>query len=138
MRERQIAFDRTSFFARHDTQRQQCGKAGGDDGDGCCILDYRSAEPDVSSYVAIIRAPYFDETSQTWEEGFFCRACASRGQEHAGDGSENSSAANNYSPSSYPAWDLPYRRYTRDGMRKHIQEHGRIYKLVDHGGDYVQ
>ncbi|KAK8079769.1 hypothetical protein PG997_007587 [Apiospora hydei] len=138
MKERQIAFDRTSFFARLDTQRQQCGKAGGDGGDGCCILEYRSAEPDVSSYVATVRAPYFDETSQIWEEGFFCRACASRGQEHAGDGSEYSSAANNYPPSSYPAWDLPYRRYTRDGMGKHIHEHGRIYKLASQEGGCVQ
>ncbi|KAK8051219.1 hypothetical protein PG993_002604 [Apiospora rasikravindrae] len=134
---RQIAFDRTSFFARLNAEGQERDVVGGT-GSDCSILEYKSAEPDVLSYVATIRAPYFDETSQIWEEGFFCRACASRGQEHAGGGAEESSAANNYPRSCHPAWDLPYRRYTRDGIEKHLQDHGRIYRLVSQEGGCVQ
>lgn len=130
MSRRRVAFDRTSFFAEFDARRQ--------DGSDGAILEYRSAEPDVLSYVATIRAPYLDETSQKWEEGFFCRACASRGQEHAGGDSGATSTTNSYPRDCYPAWDLPYRRYTRDGMKQHLEEYGKVYKLVDQDGGCVQ
>ncbi|KAK7928054.1 hypothetical protein PG985_005052 [Apiospora marii] len=130
MSKRCIAFDRTSFFAEFDARRQ--GGCGG------AILEYRSAEPDVLSYVATIRAPYLDKTSQRWEEGFFCRACASRGQEHAGGDSGAISITNSYPRDCYAAWGLPYRRYTRDGMKQHLMEHGKVYKLVVQEGDCVQ
>lgn len=130
MSKRRLAFDRTSFFAEFDAQRK--GEGGG------TILEYRSAEPDVLSYMATIRAPYLDEATQRWEEGFFCRACASRGQEHAGGDAGATSITNSYPRNCYAAWDLPYRRYTRDGIKQHLEEYGKVYKLVDQEGGCVQ
>jgi hypothetical protein len=47
---------------------------------------YTSIRPDGDldplRFVAVIRAPYSDESTQYFEEGFLCRACASRGLEH--------------------------------------------------------
>ncbi|KAK6827809.1 hypothetical protein PG995_010254 [Apiospora arundinis] len=138
MSKRCVAFDRAAFFAKFDTQQRSSDDS---------ILEYRSAGPDVLSYVAVIRAPYLDEGSQIWEEGFFCRACASRGQEHAGNSSgvysssfstAATAAANNHPPNCYPAWDLPYRRYTRNGMKQHLEEYGNVYKLPSQGEDCVQ
>ncbi|KAK8059526.1 hypothetical protein PG996_009456 [Apiospora saccharicola] len=124
-----IAFDRTSFFAEFDAQRQ---------GGRGPILEYRSAEPDVLSYVSTIRAPYLDDISQRWEEGFSCRACASRDQEHAGGDAGVTSTTNSYPRNCYPAWDLPYRRYTRDGIKHHLEQYGNIYKLASEGESCVQ
>ncbi|KAK8106186.1 uncharacterized protein PG998_003347 [Apiospora kogelbergensis] len=140
MSKRCVAFDRTAFFAaaKSDARRRS-----GDD----TILEYRSAEPDVLSYVAVIRAPYLDKRSQTWEEGFFCRACASRGEEHTGAGAREVShpsapattaTTNTYPRNYYPAWDLSYRRYTRDGMKQHLEDHGKVYKLRSQAGGCVQ
>ena len=69
-------------------------------------------------------------------------------EEHAGGGARRASLpsltpatptmANAYPRNYYPAWDLSYRRYTRDGMKEHLENHGKIYKLMSQAGGGVQ
>jgi hypothetical protein len=68
---------------------------------------------DTLKFVTTIRAPYFDKTSQSWEEGFFCRACVRQGF-------TNHLTQANMGPYRFPAWDWPWKRYTRDGMEAHL------------------
>lgn len=72
-------------------------------------------------YTTVIRAPFWDIDKECYEEGFLCRACATQGYSHRTDVSLLNSAE-------YPIWDLPWRRYTRNGMKEHLREHGAICK----------
>ncbi|CAI4218952.1 unnamed protein product [Parascedosporium putredinis] len=87
------------------------------------------APAESHAYASTIRAPYLDSESGSFEEGFFCRACAWHGPEHV----------NRVPPHiGYPnvlhtAWGVPWRRYTREGMQAHIAKHGDILKTDDLG-----
>jgi hypothetical protein len=75
-------------------------------------------------YTTVIRAPYWDAHTERFEEGFFCRACSSQGWSHR---SRNGLTC--YFFKEYPVWGLPWRRYTRDGMKAHIDRYGTIFKI---------
>lgn len=73
------------------------------------------------------RAPYWDEKSGDYEEGFFCRACAWRGYEFGVP--RQWCRIIDLPP--VPSWGVSWKRYTRDGMRAHLQEYGRTRKMSD-------
>jgi hypothetical protein len=75
-------------------------------------------------YTAVIRAPYWDAHAARFDEGFFCRACSSQGWTFRGRFGHD--LARQYE---YPIWGLPWRRYTRDGMRDHIDRYGTIFEI---------
>lgn len=82
--------------------------------------------PNGWAYASTIRAPYWDEESGAFEEGFFCRACAWRGAECGVP-----MWWRIIEPAPAPSWGIPWRRYTRDGIRAHLKEHGPIRKMWD-------
>ena len=82
-------------------------------------------DPRDTRYLATIRAPYFDAVSKQFEEGFLCRACAEQGTEWTGI------AYTRHRPPDRPKWAEPWRRYTRDGMRRHLETHGEVWYLSD-------
>jgi hypothetical protein len=82
-----------------------------------------SADPPTWRYAATMRAPYLDPESGRFEEGFLCRACAQQGLE-----SDGIARYVNLRP---PTWAEPWRRYTRDGMRRHLETHGAVWYLAD-------
>jgi len=86
--------------------------------------------PHACRYMAVIRGPYFDEQTRSFEEGFHCRACAYQGREHR----VNTTSEILGVASPFPSWGLPWRKYTRDGMRDHLNRYGRILKLEEGGG----
>lgn len=96
------------------------------------ICTSHGAEPSIFTYCGAIRAPYFDQHTQSWEEGFCCRACAHQGGEHVEDPDKVPHDPHSANP--YPGWGLPWRRYTRDGMQLHIQQYGRIFKILQADG----
>lgn len=75
-------------------------------------------------YTTVIRAPYWDASSARFEEGFFCKACASQGWTY-----RSHDRLSLFVCEKYPIWDVPWSRHTRDGMRAHIIEHGPIFKV---------
>jgi hypothetical protein len=81
-------------------------------------------------YTTVIRAPYWDAHSARFEEGFHCRACASQGWLH-----RSRAGISIFFREDYPIWGLPWRRYTRDGMRAHIERYGMIHRVQDHSGE---
>jgi hypothetical protein len=87
--------------------------------------DVRKGHP--LRYATVIRAPYWDAQTAHYEEGFFCRACTSQGWLHR----DRTSLNPHFFREDYPIWELPWRRYTRSGMKAHIQQCGRILKVQD-------
>ncbi|KAH6680575.1 hypothetical protein B0J14DRAFT_557923 [Halenospora varia] len=94
------------------------------------ILNY---DPDPLRYAALIRAPYFDNLTQSWEEGFLCRACAAQGSTF-----QKWNAYVAMRGLRFPAWGIPWRRYTRRGFREHILEFGNIFKVKVEGGEFSE
>ncbi|KAF1841296.1 uncharacterized protein K460DRAFT_369338 [Cucurbitaria berberidis CBS 394.84] len=75
-------------------------------------------------YTAVIRAPYWDAQAARFEEGYFCRACASQGWTH-----RSRQGLVLFHCLEFPVWGSPWRRYTREGMRAHIDRYGTIFKI---------
>jgi hypothetical protein len=67
------------------------------------FTNQEGSDPDPFRYVAVIRAPYFDDHSQSFEEGFLCRGCAGQGWAFQGPDFLGSFGR---SESSFPAWDF--------------------------------
>jgi len=73
-------------------------------------------------YIAFIRAPYFDQTLQSFVGGYFCRACIGRGRFN-----ETARSAISWTfPDS--VWHEPWRRYTRESFWEHVKKYGQILK----------
>ncbi|KAF6800257.1 F-box domain-containing protein [Colletotrichum musicola] len=86
----------------------------------------------VNMHLVTIRAPYFDDTTQSFVGGFFCRACAT--QRYTFEKREL------YPDCSWLVgillfWGNPYRRYTKEGFGAHLREYGEIIKRED--GSYA-
>ncbi|CAJ2500893.1 Uu.00g037460.m01.CDS01 [Anthostomella pinea] len=77
-------------------------------------------------YTVVLPAPYWEQETQTFHAGVFCRACAM------------SAETQSHPPRCLPRslfWDYPYRRYTeKEGMRRHMEECGPVRKVVTADG----
>lgn len=83
------------------------------------------------SFVAALQMPYYDDVSDSWEEGHLCRACAAQGRDYT---VKDPNAGTPGVGDPYPAWGLPNRRYTRAGMMAHIEKHGRVFRVTQADG----
>lgn len=111
-----LAFDYRAFRARADSPAWKNPRTGS------------SLHP--CRYMAVIRGPYFDEHTQSFEEGFHCRACAYQGRSH----SENPSSGTLGGGPPFRTWGMPWRKYTRDGLRDHLDRFGRILRVKEASG----
>ena len=85
--------------------------------DMLAMIPHSNRKVDPVRYMAVIPGPYFDETSQALHRGFCCPAC-----EYNGD------TLGLLVPM---GWGRPTRRYTRDGLRQHIESFGGLVKQPD-------
>ncbi|KAF6808486.1 F-box domain-containing protein [Colletotrichum sojae] len=82
----------------------------------------------VKKHLFTIRAPYFDEMSESLVGGFFCRACATQEYAH-----ENRSVPPTFChvKGILLFWGNPYQRYTRETFSMHLEKYGGIIKQKD-------
>jgi hypothetical protein len=83
-------------------------------------------------YAAMIRAPYWNKSTLRFEEGLICRACASQGWVYR---DPNEGLLAKMYGTQYPIWGLPWRRYSQEGMRDHLEQYGAIIKIQWFGGE---
>jgi hypothetical protein len=80
----------------------------------------------LGCYTTVIHASYWNAAHLRSEEGLICRACASQGWVYTSKDSELLAKMNG---TPYLVWGLPWRRYSQDGMRHHLEKHGAIFKI---------
>jgi hypothetical protein len=77
-------------------------------------------------YTTVIRAPYWNTSTLRFEEGLICRACAAQGWAFR---DPNEGLLGKMTGRHYPIWGLPWRRYSQEGMRDHLEQYGAIFKM---------
>ncbi|CAI6334344.1 unnamed protein product [Periconia digitata] len=81
-------------------------------------------------YATSIRAPFYDMETLSYKEGYFCRACAAQGWTHRSPSSSRTySMCVDEVHEKAPTWGLPYRRYSREGMKNHVNQYGGVFKI---------
>lgn len=123
-----VAFDQRGFQADPETPSWEITRA--------------ERRPHTLSHMVTIRAPYFENSTGTWEEGFMCRACAYEGWDYSAEQvwehDEYYDAwpqweMRNWDSDTFASWGVPWRRYTISGMHDHIMDCGEILSI--HGDD---
>lgn len=85
-------------------------------------------DPFAIRFMVSMRAPYWDEPTNSFAGGFFCRACLTQPKI---EDIQNRPPLGMLMYGDLLYWGCPWRRYTREGFGEHLEEFGEIVRYQD-------